>query len=54
MCTLALVQAKEYEEEVHLLPLGKNIAENEVSWLKLQKALVSGKKKNKMKKTNQP
>lgn len=46
MCTLALVQAKEYEEEVHLLPLGRNIAENEVSWLKPQKALVSGKKKN--------
>lgn len=45
MCTLALVQAKEYEEEVHLLPLGRNIAENEVSWLKPQKALASGKKK---------
>lgn len=49
MCTLALVQANEYEEDVHLLPLGRNTEENKVSWLKPQKALAGGKKKNKTK-----
>lgn len=45
MCTLALAQANGYEEDVHLLPLGRNIVEHEVSWLKTQKALVGGEKK---------
>lgn len=45
MCTRALAQANEYEEDVHLLPLGRNITENELSWLKPQKALAGGKKK---------